>query len=71
MRNKGNHITEPFKLTVFRSFEEMKAAPFSFPSDGPLSKRHAEREQAFSKLRSAATTEKDNRIKKGNKHPLK
>ena len=29
MSKKDNHITEPFKLTVFRSFEEMKSATFS------------------------------------------
>jgi hypothetical protein len=71
MRKKENHITEPFKLTVFSSFEEMKATPFSFPSNEPLAKRQAEREQAFSTLRSASTTNKASRVKKVNKKSLK
>jgi hypothetical protein len=45
MCKQDNHINEPFKLTVFRSFEEMKATPFSFPSNKPSAQREAEREK--------------------------
>jgi hypothetical protein len=52
MRKKENHTNEPFKLTVFRSFEEMKASPFSFPSSDTPKKRLAELKKAYSKLRA-------------------
>jgi hypothetical protein len=71
MSKKDNHITEPFKLTVFRSFEEMKSAPFSFPSNEPFTQRQAEREKAFAQLRSTTTARNARRLKKVNKKTVK
>jgi hypothetical protein len=71
MSKKENHIAEPFKLTVFRSFEEMKATPFSFPSNEPLTLRQAEREKAFAQLRSNAPAKIVRRLKKANKKTVK
>jgi len=71
MSKKNSHITEPFKLTVFRSFEEMKSAPFSFPSSKPIAQWQAERKKAFDQLRSTFSASHAPRIKKTNKKTLK
>jgi hypothetical protein len=52
MRKKDNDITEPSKLTRFRTFEEMKSAPFSFPSTKAPDQLHAERKEVIDHLRS-------------------
>jgi hypothetical protein len=71
MSKTNNHINEPFKLTVFRSFEEMKATPFSFPSDEPFAQRQAEREDAFAQLGSTSSAKIASRLKKANKKTVK
>jgi hypothetical protein len=71
MSKKHIHSAEPFKLTVFRSFEEMKATPFSFPSNEPFTQRQAEREKAFAQLRSTSSTNNARRLKKSNKKTVK
>jgi hypothetical protein len=42
MSKKKEHMAEPSKISVFRSFEEMKSSPVSFPSDKPLIELQAE-----------------------------
>jgi hypothetical protein len=64
MPKKENHSAEPFKLTVFRSFEEMKATPFSFPSERPLAEWQAERHDTYEQLRSTLSSSQPRRIKK-------
>ncbi len=71
MSKKENQTTEPFKLTVFRSFEEMKSAPFSFPSSKPIAQWQAEHKKAFDKLRSTFSASDAPRLKKTNKKILK
>jgi hypothetical protein len=71
MSKKENHNAEPFKLTVFRSFEEMKSTPFSFPSTKPISQWQAERKEAFDQLKSTFSANHAHRLKKTNKKTLK
>jgi len=63
MKKNDKHI-EPYKLSVFRSFEEMKATPFSFPSTKPLSQWKTERKEAFDQLKSTFSANKVRRPKK-------
>ena len=71
MSKKENHSAEPSKLTRFRSFEEMKSAPYAFPSTKPLSQRQAEHKEAFDQLRSAFTAGNAPLLRKTNKKILK
>jgi hypothetical protein len=71
MSKKENHSAEPFKLTVFRSFEEMKSAPPSFPSSKPLAQRQAEHKEAFDQLRAAFSASNAPHLQKTNKKMLK
>jgi hypothetical protein len=71
MSKKDNHIAEPFKLTVFHSFEEMKSAPFSFPSSKPITEWQAEHKKAFDQLRSTFSASHAPQSKKTNKQTLK
>jgi hypothetical protein len=71
MGKKDNHNAEPFKLTVFRSFEEMKATPFSFPSSKSTAQWQAEHKEAFDQLRSTFSASNARRLKKTNKKTLK
>jgi hypothetical protein len=70
MSKKMNHTAEPFKLTVFRSFEEMKSAPVSFRSAKPLAQRKAEHKEAFDQLRSAFSANNGPHLQKPNKKTL-
>jgi hypothetical protein len=70
MSKNDNHIADQSKLTRFRTFEEMKSAPFAFPSKKPLAERLAEQKKAFDQLRSTSSVN-GRRIKKTNKKTLK
>jgi hypothetical protein len=63
MSKKKEHMAEPSKISVFRSFEEMKSSPVSFPSDKPLIELQAEYKELIARLRSASSAEKDRREK--------
>jgi hypothetical protein len=71
MTKKKNHTAEPFKLTVFRSFEEMKSTPVSFPSDKPIAQREAEHKVAFDQLRSTFSANNAHPLKRTNNKTLK
>jgi hypothetical protein len=71
MSKKDNHIAEPSKLTRFRSFEEMKSAPESFPSNKPPDQRQAEYKELIAQLRSTYSAGNVRRLKKTNKKTLK
>jgi hypothetical protein len=71
MSKKDNHITQPSKLTRFRSFEEMKASPFEFPSTKTPAQLHAERKEVIDHLQSTYIPGKAHRLKKTKKKLLK
>jgi hypothetical protein len=71
MSKKDNHITEPSKLTRFRSFEEMKSSPFLFPSTMSSAQRLAGLKEAFARLRATYSEGNARRLKKTNKKTLK
>jgi hypothetical protein len=71
MSKKDNHTNQPSKLTRFRSFEEMKASPFEFPSTKTPAKRLAELKEAFAKLRATYSEKNARRLKKTNKKTVK
>lgn len=62
MSKQYNHITQPSKLTRFRSFEEMKASPFEFPSTKSPGQRLAELKDAFAKLRATYSERNAHRL---------
>jgi hypothetical protein len=70
MSKKMNHTAEPSKLTRFRSFEEMKATPVSFPFSEPLAQQKAEYKEVIAKLRSNYSANRL-RLRKANKTILK
>jgi hypothetical protein len=67
MSKKENHSAEPSKLTRFRSFEEMKAAPPLFPSSKSPEERFAEFKELFALLRSTMSTNNTHPSKKARK----
>lgn len=71
MSKNDIHITQPSKLTRFRSFEEMKASPFLFPSAKSPAQRLAELKEAFAKLRATYSERNALRLKKTKKKTLK
>jgi hypothetical protein len=71
MSKKKNHTAEPSKLTRFRTFEEMKSAPFTFPSSEPLAQLQAEYKEVIAQLRSASSAGNARRLSKPNKTILK
>jgi hypothetical protein len=71
MSKKDNHIAEPSKLTRFRSFEEMKSAPVSFPTSESPAQWRAEYKEVIAQLRSTYSAGKARRLKKTNKKTLK
>jgi hypothetical protein len=71
MSKKHNHTAEPSKLTRFRSFEEMKSAPDSFPSSQSPAQRQAEYNEVIAQLRSSYSVGKGLQSKKTNKKIVK
>jgi hypothetical protein len=71
MSKKKNHTAEPSKLTRFQSFEEMKSAPFAFPSTKSRAQRLADQKEAFDQLRSSSSLGNARGLKKTNKTILK
>jgi hypothetical protein len=71
MSKKENHTAEPSKLTRFRSFDEMKSAPDSFPSTQPPVQRQAEYNEVIAQLRSTYSAGNVRRLKKPNKKTVK
>jgi len=56
MSKQDNHIADQSKLTRFRTFKEMKAAPPLFPSSKSPEERFDELKELFSRLRSTVST---------------
>ncbi|HUB60409.1 MAG TPA: hypothetical protein VL978_06900 [Puia sp.] len=71
MRKKDNHITEPSRLTRFRTFEEMKSSPFLFPSTKTPAQLHVERKEVIDHLRSTYLPGKGRQLKKTKKKTWK
>lgn len=71
MSKQINHTAQLSKLTRFRSFEEMKSAPPSFPSSEPPAQWQAEYKKVIAQLRSTYSAGNARRLKKTNKKPLK
>jgi len=67
MSKNENHSAKPSRLTRFRSFEEMKSAPFAFPSGEPLTQLQAEYKEVIAQLRTAFSAGNALHLRKTNK----
>jgi len=55
MEKKADYTAPISQLTRYRTFEDLKAAPISFPSTKALAERQAEWKEAFVILRASYT----------------